>query len=292
MRKQVIITMLTVATLLGSLFMMQASNMFFYDIMNMGAGLANSTIWVTLPAASIALFFVIAVLYLIRTYKRPDCRKRITRLYSIILVVLAGLGLLGDILSGVLIYHNFVGNHPFPGYLIIFLILNLILLSGGILGLVYAHKMEKDPGRTKITFRYVMKTIGWFLFICLVFNRFGTFLGSPAFIYWRNFYKTFHFYIYLLLPLCLGVYHVLFTLGILRRQFVFKISIILLAVNVAFFAYIAIMGINDTMFVSSLSQAMPLERAASKPVELPIHFLANAGVAVALLIRAKKEVQE
>ena len=279
---------LCVATILGALFTMLASNMFFYDVIHFGAGLGNSALLVTVPAISVAMFFVLVVFYLIRTHKHPDCQKRILRCYSVILMALAFLGIVGDIVGSITVYGTFVGAHPFPGYSIIFLVLNLCLAALGVLAFLKAKKMPADEGRVKINFPYVMKTIGWFLFICMAFNRFGTCLGSPAFIYWRNFGQTFPFYLYLLMPIFLGVLEVGHVYGWFKGKQLFVMTLVALGLNVVFFAYIAIMGVNDTGFISSLSQAMPLERMASKPVELPIHFLSYLGVAVALLIQNKK----
>nr|MCR5348461.1 hypothetical protein [Bacilli bacterium] len=165
MKKQHLIVALSVLTVVGSLFMMLSSNMFFSDILNAGAGGLLGSLSVSLPAISVTMFFVIAVLYLLRLYKKPGCKKRLTRLYSILLMVLAFLGILGDILGGATYYKTFVGPNPFPGYLIIFLILNLLLLGGSIFALIKATKMEADAEKTRIGFPYVMKTLGWFLFI-------------------------------------------------------------------------------------------------------------------------------
>ena len=56
--------------------------------------------------------------------------------------------------------------------------------------------------------------------------------------------------------------------------------------------YTAIMGMNDTTFISSLSQAMPLERMASKPLEMLIQLLSYLGVGAALVVQAVKGPKE
>jgi len=286
-RKATIICLILV-TIVGSLFMMLASNMFFNIVVHVGGGFDPAFVFPVLPAMSVTMAFVLGILYLLRTYRHPDCRRRITRCYSIILAVISLIGLIGAILAGAVFYKNFVGSKPFPGYVLIFLILNLLLVCGSCAIFFLAKRLPQDEGRVKIGFRYVMKTLGWFLFICLLLNRFGTFLTSPSFIYWRNFQLTFPFYLYLLLPVFLGVLVSLHILGIGNRKKLFILGIVALGLNVVFFAYTAIMGINDTGFISSLSQAMPLERVASKPVELPIHFLAYAGVAAAVMVQNRK----
>ena len=286
--KRNIIIALALLTVVGSLFTVLASNMFFGDIINMSAGFENATLFATLPAIGVAVTFAVAILFILRGYKHPDCLRRLARLYSIFVIALNGLGLLGDILSVAVVYHSFVAPNPFPGYLIIFTILNLALLCGGVFGLLSVKRLQEDTGRIKINFLYVLKTIGWFLFIMMVLNRLGTLLGAPAYIYLRNLGKTFLFYVYLLVPLYLGVVECLFILKVLDRKTLSIMAIVGLGLNVALFAYIAIMGMSDSGFVSSLSQAMPLERMASKPLEILIHVLSYSGVGAAILVQNRK----
>ena len=291
MKRKYIIIALALITIVGSLFMALGSNMFFDDIFNIAVEISHSTLFVSLPAMSVAVFFVMAVLYILRAYKRPNCIKRMSRLYAIILIVISAIGLVGAIMAGVNVYGTFVGSHPFPGYLIIFMILNVILLAGGVVGLIFSKKIKDEEDKVKINFLYVLKTIGWFLFICLVFNRFGMLLGAPTYIYLRNLYQTFPFYIYLLVPLFLGVLEAMYILKLLDRKKLFILGIVGIALNVVLFVYIAVMGVNDTAFISSLSQAMPLERMASKPLEILIHFLSYAGVGAAIMVQ-NREIKE
>ena len=57
---------------------------------------------------------------------------------------------------------------------------------------------------------------------------------------------------------------------------------------------VAIIGSKYTVFISAVSPAMPLERLASMPLELPIHLAASLAVLIILLVQAikKKEVKE
>ena len=288
--KKYIVLSLAVLAVVGSLFTVLASNMFFGDIINMAAGFANSTIFVSLPAIAVAMTFAIAILFLLRAYKHQDCVKRIARLYSIIIIALNGLGVIGCILSGIIVYGNFFGSQPFPGYLIIFLLLNLAFIACGILVLlVWSKKLKEDTGRVKINFLYVLKTIGWFLFIVMVMNRLGTLLGAPTYIYLRNLYKTFPFYILLLGPLGLGVLESLYILDILvdKKRLLICTGAVLGCILVLWI-YSAIMGMNDTAFISSVSQVMPLERMASKPLEMLIQLLSYLGVGAALIVQTLK----
>ena len=291
MKKKYIILSLAILALVGSLFVAFASNMFFGDIINISAGMAHTTLFVTLPAVGVALSLMLATLYIIRMYKHPDCVKRISKLYAILLIAFNAVGLLGVILSVAVVYGTLVGNNPFPGYLIIFMLLNLLFLAAGVVGLIFLKKVKDDEGRVKVNFLYGLKTAGWVLFILLVYNRFGTLLVSPSFIYLRNLYMTFPFYIWQLVPMFIGVVQVLYILGIIDNKKAFLMAIIGIAVNVALFAYVAIMGLLNSAFVASLSQSLPLERMAAKPMEVLIHMLANAGVGAAIIVQAKKQKQ-
>ena len=291
MKKLYLILFLIVSLFLGSLFTVLSSNMLFNDIMNIAAG--SSTILVTLPSLMFSVIFILIILYIIRTYKHPEYKKAITKLYLIISSALGGIGFITAILAGVLVYHNLASKQPFPGYLIIFMILNLLVFGASIIGLfLYVKKMPEDQGKMKMKVTYVLKTIGWFLFIALTFNRFGLLLGAPVYIYLRNLYKTFPFYLYLLMPVFLGVLEVMTIFGILDKKKLNILTFVSFGLNVVFFAYIAIMGINDTAFISSLSQIMPLERMGSMPMEILIHFLSYIGVGVALLLQNRKPKEE
>ena len=292
MNKKNIIISLIVVTILGSLFTAFATNMFLADIINIQAGFAHSTFFTTLSAIAVALSFVFATFYLIRIYKHPDCFKRISHLYALLLIIFNSIGVLGSILAASITYHTLFSENPFPGYLVVFLLLNLILVAGGVLGLLYLKKAKEDEGKIDINFKYVLKTIGWGLFILLVFNRFGTFLMMPFYVYLRNLYKTFLYYIWLLVPLYFGVLEVLYILEVVDKKKTFLLSLIGIGVNVALFVYIAIIGIKDSAFIASLSQTMPVERMTSKPIEMLIHLLSYLAVGSTLIIQAKKKPKE
>ena len=268
MKNKALIISLAVTAVVGSLFAFLASNMFFDDILNIAVITRTLGILVSLPALMVAAFFVLVLLHLLRVYKHPDCQKRTTKVHAIIAIALGSVGALATILAGVLVYKNFFSPNPFPGYLVIFLLLNLAIAGCSVFYLLCSKKMKEDEGKMKINFLYVLKTVGWFLFISLMLYRLGTFLASPAFIYWRGFGKTFLFYLWLLVPAYLGVVAVLNMLKIIDNKKMMLLAII------------------------GLSQAMPMERIAAKPVELPIHFLAYTGVGIALIVVAKKQKAE
>lgn len=290
-KKYVIITLICL-TIVGALFTMLGSNMFFGDILNKDLTFGEGTLFVSLPSVMVAVTFATSIMYVIRVYRHPDSKRALTKLYSILAIALNGVGIIGAILAAIRIYGTLFTRHPFPGYLIIFIVFELLIIGASIYGLVNLKKMSPDEGKIKITVKYVFKTIGWFLFIMVVLNRFGTFLTAPLFIYWRNFNHTAPFYVYLLVPLFFGVTHVLFLLGILDKKKLFIFALAGLGASVALEAYTIILGVTNTGFISSLSQAMPLERMLSKPIEILLQILIYTGVGVALIVESKKKDKE
>ena len=293
MKKLHVLLCLLGLTIVGSLFTALASNLLFVDLFNKGVAFSSSTIFVSLPAVSVATMFVLGVLYFIRTQKHPDCKKRISRLYLIIAIVFGVIGVVGAILSGTTIYGTLASKHPFPGYLILFMILNILIILAGAAGLFFViKKMPNDEGKVKINFLYVLKTIGWVLFIGMVFNRFGMFLAMPVYVYSRNFYLTFPTYLYLLVPLFLGVVEVLYAFEVLERKKLFILGIVGLGLSVVGFVYTIVNGLLSTAFISSISQIYPIDRMASLPVEILIHFLSFAGVSAAIMVQNRKPKEE
>lgn len=290
-RKRILYSLLCL-TIVGALVVLLASNFFFTDVANKDVGLANSTVLVTFPAGALAITFALAIFYFIRTYKHPDCVKRISRLYLILVIVFNALALVANIIGSIKEYGSLISENPFPGYSLIFLILEVLLIGGAIFGLIKVKAMKDDEGKVKISVGYVFKTIGWFLFIMLMLNRFGNFLFSPFYIYWRTFYKTFPFYLFLLVPLYLGIVEIMHIFKMADRKKMFILTFVGYGLTVILFTYSALMGINDTGFISALSEAMPLERLASMPMEILIHALAYLGVSTALLVQTIKTKQE
>ena len=288
MSRKLTLAALVAITLLGSLFAILGANMFFSDIGNMSAVGPKGFI-TTFPALMFAALFPTCFLYVLRFYLRPKTFKRMTRLYVIIAMALSFVGLLCSILSGVMVYGSFVKPYPFPGYLIIFMVLHILVLGGGVYALIRLNKLPEDEERFKVNAKHVFKTLGWFLFISLAMERFGLFVAAPVYIYWRNFYMTFPFYLFLLVPAFLGTVKVLDVLGYFEKS---KLKMILsiagIACTVVLFVAIAIPGILNTSYVSSVSTAMPLERLGSKPMEILIHLLANLAVGIILLVQSLK----
>ena len=286
MSKKKTIIALIILALVGSLFAALATNMLMSDMANKSASTTYNTLFASLGSATIAAAYVVACLFVFRSYLRPQYAKRMATVYMIIFACLGFIGTISLILNSVLNYHSLVAPYPFKGYTIIFLILNVLLLAGPIVCyFLYVRKMEPDQERFKFKFLYVLKTIGYFLFICLAFNRFGMFLISPIYIHWRTLFKTFPFYLFLLVPMFILVVKVLLYFDIIKTK-KFKVAFISIALGLTVVlagAYI-VLGIVDTAVISAISPALPLERLATMPIETIIHLLACLGMTIPCLV--------
>ena len=287
--RKVTIIILSVLAIFCSLYTAFASNYFFNDVLNKAIITENIMILATFPMLFLAVTFIAIFFYFLRLYKRPNTFKKHTRSYLILTTVLNALGFVTSILTGVLCYGTMLSIYPFPAYPLIMMLVHLAFLAGDIVGLVFIRKAKEDTEVFKIKVGYVFKTIGWFLFACLAFNRFGTLLVSPMFIHWRTLGLTFLFYLFLAVPMLLGIYKVLVDLGVITKKLV---KIIVVGCLLGFFLitgiYTGVVGMLEPVFVSAISVSMPLERLASLPVEYPIHMLSYLAVSIILLIQAIK----
>ena len=82
------------------------------------------------------------------------------------------------------------------------------------------------------------------------------------------------------------------VLGIYGYKSLFIPTVVVAALAVVLFAVTAIIGINDSAFISAVSAAAPLERLGSMPMEILIHFCAYVGVSVYYIIKEVKAKKE
>ena len=290
MSKKFVMISLAIIAIVGSLLTFYASNLFFSDVSNFGAGFMNTTFFVTLPAMLLGALLIAATLYIVRLYKRPNTKKVLSRNYLFIAMALSCFGVIFTVLGAVLNMHSFVKPYPFPGYLIIMLVLHLLILAGAAVTLFkVVLKLPDDTEQFKVKPLYGLHTFGLYLLIALAFNRFGAFLLMPVYVQWSSFYMTFVYYLFLLIPMALLVIKVL---GILEFKPLFIPTVVVAALSVVLFGVSAILGYNDSSFVSAVSAAAPLERLGSMPMEILIHFVTYLGVSIYYVIKeikAKKQ---
>ena len=288
MSKKFSLIALAIIAVLGSLVAFAASNLFFTDVPYFGPNIMDTALFASFTALLFGAYFVMGPMYIVRSYLKPNIRKRMSKTYLKTTMVLAGLGFVFAILAGVINYKgNFLAPYPFPGFIIVMMVAHLLMLGGAIFALVKPVKaLPEDTEQFKVGAKHVFFSMGWFLFVALAFNRFGAFLTMPMYVELRNFHLTFLFYLFLLVPMAILVKKVFDVYEVKFNKFVYVIA--LFAVNLVLFVAVAIIGMNDTTFVSSLSPAMPLERLAAKPVEIIIHFASQFGILLAWLIREIK----
>ena len=288
MSKKFSLIALAIIAVLGSLVTIYACNLFFTDVPYFGPDIMNTAIFASLTALLFGAYFVMAAMYIARIHLRPKTIKRMSSTYLKTTIVLAGFGLVFAILAGVVNYGgNFLSKYPFPGFVIIAIVTHLLILAAALFVFIkFVRPLPEDEEKFKVSAKHVFFSMGWFLFVALAFNRFGAFLTMPCYVELRNFYLTFVFYLFLLVPMAILVKKVLDVFEIKFNSFLYVI--ILFAINLVLFVAIAIIGMNDTTFVSSLSPAMPLERLAAKPVEIIIHIASQFGILLAWLIREIK----
>lgn len=288
MSKKFSLIALAIIAVLGSLMAFVASNLFFTDVPYFGPHIMDTAIFLSFTALLFGAYFVIGAMYIVRSYLKPNIRKKMSKTYLKTTMVLAGLGFVFAILAAVINYNgNFLASAPFPGFIILMMVMHLLVLGGSIFALLKPVKaLPEDTEEFKVGAKHVFFTMGWFLFTALAFNRFGAFLTMPIYVELRNFYQTVFFYLFLLVPMAILVKKVFDVFELKLNRFIYVI--ILFAINLVLFIVVAIIGLNDTTFVSSLSPAMPLERLAAKPVEIIIHFASQFGILLAWLIREIK----
>ena len=284
MSKKFVMISLAIIAIFGSLLTFYASNLFFGDVSNFGSG--SPTIFATFPAMLLGATLIAAALFVVRFYQRPNSRKVLCRNYIFIAIALACFGAIFAVLGGVINYRGNFVKYPFPGYLIIMIVLDVLIIVCAALALFkVVLKMPDDIEKYKVKPLHVLHTLGLFLLIALAFNRFGAFLLMPVYVQWSSLYMTFVYYLFLLIPMALLVIKVL---GILGYKPLFIPVIVVAVLNVVLFAITAIIGINDSAFISAVSAAAPLERLGSMPMEILIHFVTYLGVSIYYIIKELK----
>ena len=286
MSKKFLVISLAIIAVIGSIWTFYASNMFFSDVSNFGAGFMETTLFVSLTGMLLGAMMVAAPLFIVRFYQRPNSRKVLCRNYLFIAIALAAFGLIFAVLGGVINYRGNFVKYPFPGYLIIMIVLHLAVLVGSAVVLfMKVLKMPEDTEKYKVTVKHVFHTLGLYLLIALAFNRFGAFLLMPVYCQFSTLYKTFVYYLFLLVPMVILAIKLMRILEIGKNRFI--MSLITLIVTTGLMVAILLLGKSDSSFVSAVSAAAPLERLGSMPMELFIHFFSYFGVLLYYVIIEK-----
>ena len=276
MKKKSNIVWLIVLILVGSFITFYASNLIMSDVSNMFYGVHNADCISSFPGFMFAIEFVVATIYLLRVTRRSQYRKSTDRLYAKYFIALSGVGLITSILSGIMVYDSIFSTYPFPGYVLLGIIVHTLIIAGGITWLEINKKRPDDEAKRKIDFGYVVYSIAIFVIIFITYNRLGALMWGVTYIQTSSLWLTFPFYLSLLLPLALMIHILLYFYGVFNRNPVIAIvyDTIFLIVNAILGTAVFWIGAVNTAFISAISPALSLERLWTKPVDNIVHFVA------------------
>ena len=273
-KKQLTIS-LVLLIIFGSLTTFYGMNLLMSDLANMFYTSLNKDILSSFPFFIIALDFILATIFVIRLYKHFDQKRALINLYSNLLVINSIAGIICSLLSGWLVYHDFLAPYPFPYYVIICIVIHVVLLVVALwadLGL--KKKFEEDTDHRKVKPKYVGYTIVLWLLTLFSYNRLGALLFAPIYMQMRTLDLTFPFYISLLLPFVLLMYVMGNFLGWFKQGSKMSVvfPIIVLVLDIIFCAWVVYLGTSNTQFISAISPALGLERLATMPVDTILQF--------------------
>jgi len=273
-KKQLAIS-LVIIMIFGSLTTFYGMNLLMSDLANMFYTSLSQDIISSLPLFIIALDFVLATLFVIRLYKHFDQKRALVNLYANLLEINSVVGIVTALLSGWIVYHDFMAPYPFPYYVLVCVILHTILLGVALWAdLSLKKKLEEDTDHRKIKPKYVGYTIVLWLLTLFSYNRFGALLCAPVYVQLRTLDLTFPFYISLLLPLALLIYVIGNFLGWYKKnpKIAVIFPVIVLVLDIVFCVWVVYLGTSNTQFISAISPALGLERLATKPVDTILQF--------------------
>lgn len=273
MSKKFASILLIIVTTVGSFFTFYGANLLFSDVGNMGMGIKDPNIISSFPMIMIFCQFILGEIYLVRYIKRPQYVKAMSKKYLIIFACFSLVGLITAIVSGIIIYHSFFKPFPIPAYCFVMIVTHTLFIAAAIYFYILVNKrMKDDEEKREFSVLYVLKTIGFSLFVFFAFERFGAFLYSPFFIEWRTFYLSWPFIITLLVPMSMFIQCFLNNYAKYREKplcglFFAIINMVLgISCNVA----VMIIGYSDSRLVSAISPAMALERLQCSRIDIVI----------------------
>lgn len=287
---------------IGSMVTYFAMNLFWSDVANADNGFNWPLTLATLPMLMLSLSFVAFAIFLVRYLgSESQYRLKLVRLYSIILASFSLVGLVTAILSGTVVYDSFFAPCPFPGAILVYVIIHGIFLITNIIVLFMLKQTitEKDI-KAKITVKYALYTVLIALLTFIAFDRAGAAFMSPMYIEWNRLDLTWSFYLSLLFPMA-----VLFTLMLYRLKHLRLDNYKARTITWGIFSVVCLAlclttlltGLNNQLFVALVSPAMPVERLATVPVDFIFLYVPTVGISIAefvislvKLIKEKKQL--
>jgi len=289
--KKMTIICLACLAVIASMVTFLSNNYLANDIANIAAIGNNGTIIASLPITFMASIVLAAFFYILRLYKYPFIKKRLSTFYMYLIGSLSLLGIITSILTGTVVYGSFLDPYPFTCYTLINLILHSLVFISCLYAIIFCLKrVPEDEGGSIMSAKHIFITLGWVMFAGFVFNRFGALLFGWMFIQWRTLYFTLPFYMSLAIPMFIGAYKMLvdFELLTLKKTKMFTLAC-LSGLTLGFFIYNVAVGFTNTTFISAISACLPLERLASLPIELPLHLVIQIAVLTILWVQLLKK---
>jgi len=273
MKKKDIIILLIVNIILGSLITFYAGNLLSSDLSNMFYGVHDCYFISSIPMFMISLDFIIIFIFLIRYY-RYEYKISLTNLYTIYLVINGVVGVITSVVSA-FIYKSLIKPSPFPGYLIIMILINLAII---VIGLKYNLENRKNDlknaAKKKIKIHNVIYSAVLGILLFFGFYRFGSVLFGIVYIQGRTLYLTIWFYLWATLPILIITHIILYFFDLYKKYshaVIFIGSVFVL--NIVLGVVVMLIGKNYPIFISAISPALPLERLATKPIDIVSNFI-------------------
>ena len=282
------IFLLVVFVILGSLATFFGTNLILSDVSNMFYMTITKDVLSSVPMFVVILEFIFAILCVARCIEHPNYEKRIMRHYTKIIFVVSILGMASTIAAYEICYGDIKAPYPFKYAGVVLVLWHLLCWKTADTWTWKAKKWEDDPERQKISVLYVLYNVLLGLFIFYALNRFGAFLMIPTFVQVSTLDKTFPLYICLILLMVLLVNAFQVRLGMNAKKAKVSLitSVVVLVVGVLGFAYVMLIGMKDTRYISAVSPVMPIERLLTKPIDSVLLFSVIIVVSIISVINA------
>lgn len=300
---------LVIFVIAGSYCVFFATNTFIYDVIDFSKDAFN--FWdliLALPHLCLMVEVVGFMLFLIRYLKIDKIyRSHHVKVYSIISVVLSGIGLISTLMSGIFYWNgNFLAAAPYPWSMLVCLVVHSVAFVLAATSVVFNFLVRgSEDERFIYPPSYAFYTVLMNLLIFFVFYRIGALTWSLIW-FWFGEYATYGviefliglpFFLSLLLPLFIGLSISGDKLVIFKKDF-FKehISawIVYLAIGIVSGAYTITMLIVHENFAKVIGIACPLMVLNNFPIDaiflIAFNILVPLGYLIYLLVMKKRQL--
>ena len=286
--------------LAGSYAVFFATNTFFYDVIGFSQGGFN--IWYlinALPHLCLMVEIVGFVLFWARYLKiKHIFRAHHVKVYSIVAVILSGIGLISTIMSGIFYWNgNFLAASPYPASMLVCLIVHSAIFALAATSVVINFIVRNSEDERFIyAYPYAFYTLGVALLIFYILYRVGAFTYSIIWIWpsshafdfeYNQILMAIPFFLSLVLPIFIGASIFGDKLVIFKKDF-FKEHIpawiIYLVLGIAFGVYTVLMIKYVPSFDNVIKVACPLMVLHEFPIDAIVLVAFNILVPLGYLI--------